>query len=349
MQHPPVIASHELDDRIPFGWYTVCASSDLGRGAIRKSILAGHELVIFRTAGGQVAVSDAFCPHLGAHFAHGGTIEGETIRCPFHGFCFDTDGTCVKTGYDTKPPAKARLRMWPSHEANGFVYAWYHPHGIAPSFELPHFDADGWSDLLHTRWDIESHPQETTENSVDLGHFSIVHGYQAVQSTGECTIDGPVLEADYSFERPLEFTGAGKAPANIHVRVTVHGLGFSTVDTRIDQQGLQLRLFVLPTPTTPGRIDLRAGMRLRLTGKPKDVHPALSILPRSLAEWFLARASFRNYTSDIRQDFEIWRNKAYIARPPLARGDGPIGRYRRYVRQFYVDATPEAATTAPAS
>ena len=32
---------------------------------------------------GEVAITDAYCPHMGSHLAHGGTIQGEVIRCPF--------------------------------------------------------------------------------------------------------------------------------------------------------------------------------------------------------------------------------------------------------------------------
>ena len=41
---------------------------------------------------------------------HGGTVEGELLRCPFHDFRFDTGGACVSTPYGHAPPSAARLR-----------------------------------------------------------------------------------------------------------------------------------------------------------------------------------------------------------------------------------------------
>ena len=32
---------------------------------------------------------DAYCPHLGAHLAEGGRVQGESVRCPFHAWEFD--------------------------------------------------------------------------------------------------------------------------------------------------------------------------------------------------------------------------------------------------------------------
>ena len=39
------------------------------------------------------------------------------------------------------------------------------------------------------------HPQETTENSVDLGHLRYVHGYGSVDRIEPVSVDGPCLES----------------------------------------------------------------------------------------------------------------------------------------------------------
>ena len=92
----------------PNGWYVLANSQDVIKGQILSKKLAGKELVVFRTDSGKISVSDAYCPHMGGHFGYGGSVEGETIKCPFHHFCFDTDGTCTSTGYGTKPSPKLR-------------------------------------------------------------------------------------------------------------------------------------------------------------------------------------------------------------------------------------------------
>jgi phenylpropionate dioxygenase-like ring-hydroxylating dioxygenase large terminal subunit len=142
---------------------------------VRPFTLAGHSIVLWRTASGLACAADAFCPHLGAHFAHGGTVEGESIRCPFRGFCFDPNGDCVATGYGTTPPRDAKLRVWPVIERHGVLMVWYHPNQEAPSFEPPDVDMEGWTPWRFHRWDLKGHPQETTENSVDIGHLAIIH------------------------------------------------------------------------------------------------------------------------------------------------------------------------------
>jgi phenylpropionate dioxygenase-like ring-hydroxylating dioxygenase large terminal subunit len=51
----------------PEGWFVVSFSEDLRPGELRPIHVFGRQLVLFRTASGQAVVSDAFCPHLGAH------------------------------------------------------------------------------------------------------------------------------------------------------------------------------------------------------------------------------------------------------------------------------------------
>ena len=49
----------------------------------------------------------------------------------------------------------------------------------------------------------------------------------------------------------------------------------------------------------------------------------------------MARYILTNFAADAAQDFPIWVNKRYLAQPALAKGDGPVGKYRRWARQFY--------------
>ena len=74
----------------------LCEEADsLPPGGVLSLRYFGRELVLFRTESGEPRVLDAFCPHLGAHLGHGGKVQGESIRCPFHGWCFDGRGACT--------------------------------------------------------------------------------------------------------------------------------------------------------------------------------------------------------------------------------------------------------------
>ena len=188
----------------PVGWYCLGFSDDLQPGQLTHQTFAGREVILFRTEGGNFAVTDAHCPHLGGHLGHGGKVLGETVQCPFHGFCFDTTGACTRTDYGTKPPPKARLRVWPTKEENGLLMVFYHPFGDPPTWTPPTLDDADWTPLARDRFVVRTHPQETSENSVDFGHFSIVHGYTDTDILSDLTVDGPHLSGKYVLHRPAD-------------------------------------------------------------------------------------------------------------------------------------------------
>src|SRR5215471_2778688 len=197
----PVTPARRALAPYPSGWYALAFSDELAPGATLARTLAGVELVLFRTASGQACAMAAYCPHLGAHLGYGGRVEGEQLRCPFHGFRFDTTGQCVATGYGAKPPLAAKIRTWPLREVNGILLCALTPDGATPSWEIPQLDTVGWSPLVHRRFVLSSHPQETTENSVDLGHFAAVHGYRSVSMRRDVVTDGSYLSTAYSAQR----------------------------------------------------------------------------------------------------------------------------------------------------
>lgn len=319
----------------PNGWYCIAFSDELAPGQILNRTFMGQEIVVFRTSSGNVAVSDAHCPHMGGHLAHGGTIEDETIRCPFHGFCFDTQGQCVKTGYDTKPPPKAILRIWPSREMHGLVLVFYDTDGAAPTWEVPSLDTAQWSPLTYNVFRVKSHPQETTENSVDFGHFSIVHGYSDTEQLSDLNIDGPLLNCRYAMRRPADVFLAGNSLIRAEFEVFVWGLGYSLVDVWVEKYNLRSRVWVLPAPIDGDYINIRAAVSIETSVKPTDIHWGLGLMPAKWAMSLVQKMTLKGYCNDLSQDFDIWTHKSYIEPAVLAKGDGPIATYRKYAQQFY--------------
>ena len=87
---------------MPFGWFKVALADDVPAGAVITRHYFGTELVVWRDDEGRVACQEAYCPHLGAHLGWGGKVEGQRIRCPFHGWVFDCDGNNVEILVDGK-------------------------------------------------------------------------------------------------------------------------------------------------------------------------------------------------------------------------------------------------------
>src|SRR5215475_13674902 len=168
----------------PRGWFVVAASSWIGSRP-RCERFFGQELVLYRGASGQVIMLDAYCPHMGTHLGrnkssysvvHGRHVEGDSIRCPFHGWRFGPDGRCNEIPYYPGAiPEKARVRSWPVVERYGIVFCWNDPEGQAPDFELAEYPE--WDDSQWVRWELDDlgtlpvHPQEVLDNVSDIRHL----------------------------------------------------------------------------------------------------------------------------------------------------------------------------------
>jgi hypothetical protein len=279
----------------------------------------------------------------------GGKVVGNTLRCPFHAFRYDTAGVCVATGYGTKPPLAARAHVWPLREVNGIVFVYADRQDRPPAWEPPALDTRGWTPLIHRIFDLHDHAQETVENSVDLGHFAIVHGYSDMTVRSQPIVDGAHFQTAYSASRPMPVVGRFGARVRFDFTIDLYGLGCSIVTIGVPSYGVTARLFVLATPTTPERINLGLALSLCEIKDPTRVHPLARYLPRQLLQELIARVMHQNIVHDARQDFVIWEHKRYTEPPALAQGDGPIGKFRLWARQFYAPLDPVAAPAdAPA-
>jgi nitrite reductase/ring-hydroxylating ferredoxin subunit len=313
-------------------------------GAVVSRRAFGREMVVFRTRAGQPGVLPAHCPHLGAHLGQGGRVDDEAIRCPMHGFRFDPSGACLSTPYGARVPPTARAQAVEVRERNGFLLAWHDDAGRPPSFEVPEIATDGFDPPLTRTLGFRGHPQETTENGVDLGHLGEVHGYRDVEVRRELRLQEASLSVSYAMSRrpPWGLGGPVRAAFDVHV----YGLGFSWVEVRVEGTDVHTHHFVSSTPVDAGRCEMRVAMRIDRATSARRVHPLLALLPPALGRALVARAVFEGFVGDIEQDIRVWEHKSYLDHPALAEGDGPIGRFRQWARQFYA-ALPEPALRSP--
>lgn len=323
---------------VPTGWFALALGRDLPSGHVIPVRVGDQDLVAWRDEQGTARVADAWCPHLGAHLGYEGRVVGESLVCSFHGFTFGADGSCLATGYGGRVPPRARLSMWPSAEVDGVVLGYHAPDRQPPSWTVPPAEATGWTAIRWRAFTFTGHPLEITENSVDVGHLSFVHGYNAVRELSPAQAEGPVLTARYAMTRTGRIFGMPVPAMRGTFRATAYGLGFSRVDLTVHTLGAQARLWVLPTPLGDGTVLLRIGASVRKASG-RETPAALRWLP----DWLTATA-FRDFTllglaNDVSQDRRIWQTKHHLPLPAIAEGDGPIGTYRHWARQFLPGAT----------
>ncbi len=325
---------------IPFGWFAVGYVSDLAPGDVQSLHYFGRDLVLFRNEQGVAGLLDAYCPHMGAHLGHGGRVEGDSIRCPFHAWAFRPDGFCSAIPYAKAFPPRARREplagSYPVVERAGVIWAWYHPEGMAPTFDVidyPEFGNPAYAEPVRRQWRFASNPQEIAENGVDVAHFAYVHSMDAVPE-GETFYEGVRRRSAARGHRTIPLPSGEVRQVPYSVETVQNGAGQKF--TRLT--GLvQLSLQVLATPIEADDVDLRFCFT-----HPK-VEPG-SREERAINEAIANTCGQRGVEGDI----PIWNHKIHRAQPFLCDGDGPILRFRRYFEQFYAGAEhsghmPEAA------
>ena len=314
---------------IPLGWYALEYSEQLAVGEVKALHYLGRELVLFRTESGQARVVDAFCPHLGAHLGHGGIVVGENIACPFHGWQFDGDGECREVPYAENMPPRVQnkkvLGSYPVVERNHMIWAWYHPQGEPPSFdveEVPEFYSPDYGELDVHDWRINTIVQEAGENGADVAHFMYVHSATEMP-VGDVTMDGVRRHTAIKNKVPRineqgELSESADDWEYIHVNSTNIGPG-QTIQ-RISR-AFEVIMMGTVTPIDDQSIHLRFNFTL----------------PKSQTDMnqVFAEATRDNITFGVEQDIPIWNHKRYVDDPILCDGDGPIAKYRKWFSQFY--------------
>jgi 3-ketosteroid 9alpha-monooxygenase subunit A len=311
--------------RYPRGWFQVAYSDEIENLGVLPLRYFGKDFVLFRTEEGELALLDAFCPHLGAHLGHRGKVIGNAIRCPFHAWEFAPSGKCVAVPYAKRIPNKADIPKHHVREINGLIMAWFDIDGAPPAWEIPsipEYASDEWTPYLRRRWQLRTHNQEMAENVVDIAHFRYVHGMKIVPQPHLVQAGYPTLRME---TRTVMETAAGDVDGILSVEC--HGFGFST--SRFT--GLvRTTVIASVTPIDEEYVDVRFSFAVH-KGAGADV-------ARGIGKAFTAEIA-----RQLEEDRPIWENKTFFERPMLCDGDGPFGEFRRWCKQFYPEWYTEQA------
>ena len=300
----------------PTGWFAIGQSSRIKSGEVQALRYFGEDLVLFRSESGELSLLDAFCPHLGAHLGHRGKVCGNVIRCPFHAWEFNGKGECTKVPYAKKIPPKAKIPAWHIREHSGLIFAWFHIDKCAPLWEIPEvpeFDDDKWTPPASKEWTIRTHNQEMAENIADTAHFKYLHG-AAKFPEGTVNFEGHRIHmvTETAMTTPM-------GPVMGQVESNSWGFGFSTNRfTGI----VETLLMGCVTPIDDEYVHVQFIFTVKKFGG------------RSIMDG-VGKAFVTEISRQLEQDKAVWERKVYFDRPILCDGDGPIGKLRKWGKQFY--------------
>ncbi|MGH8598880.1 MAG: Rieske 2Fe-2S domain-containing protein [Gammaproteobacteria bacterium] len=163
-------------------WYVVAEPSELPRGGLLARTVLNERLVLYRTADGLVVAFNDACPHRFAPLS-AGRVEGNCIRCPYHGSLYDEKGRCVAVpGQHGKHGMNIGLTPHPVIERHGYIWLWMGDHKRADDGQsIPDWfaSADPASDAWQGRADrflsMPVYYELINDNLHDVSHVEFVH------------------------------------------------------------------------------------------------------------------------------------------------------------------------------
>ena len=160
---------------VPNRWYVAGWDREIGRTPLARTI-CGEAVVLYRRLdGGAVAMRDA-CPHRLFPLSKG-MLEGDNLRCLYHGFMFDGAGACVETPALGTAARNLQVQTYPVVERYRFVWVWIGDPARADPAVLPNLwqcEDAGWTfdgDYYHMACDYRL----GIDNLMDLTHETHVH------------------------------------------------------------------------------------------------------------------------------------------------------------------------------
>jgi 5,5'-dehydrodivanillate O-demethylase oxygenase subunit len=162
-------------------WHPVAAAGELSAEHPRKRVrILGEDLVLYRTESGGFGLLAEHCSHRGTSLYYG-FVEGECLRCPYHGWLYDSAGKCLEQPFE---PAQSLMKhtlrhgAYPVQELAGLLFAYLGPPEKQPL--LPRWDILTWT---HGTRKIQMRPVlncnwlQAEENTADFVHTFFLHGW----------------------------------------------------------------------------------------------------------------------------------------------------------------------------
>src|SRR5882672_7645407 len=103
-------------------WYVAAWDREVSQRPLGRTFL-GEPVVLYRTSRGEPVGLQDRCCHRQLPLSMG-KVEGDHLRCGYHGLLFDGSGKCIEIPGQESIPPQARVRAYPLIERYNWVWIW---------------------------------------------------------------------------------------------------------------------------------------------------------------------------------------------------------------------------------
>lgn len=200
-------------------WQPVARAQDVPAGRARPIKVMSEDFTLYRGEAGAAHVLAFRCAHRGTQLSTG-WVEGDCVRCFYHGWTYDQNGQCVEAPAEREGFAETvQIRAYPTQEYLGLIFA-YLGEGEGEPPPLPRyaeFEGEGILDPAQpVVWPCNYFNR--LENSPDTVHLAFVHRDSPFSENG--LVDIPTVsgrETDYGLEIRSERPGGVVRTTHFHM------------------------------------------------------------------------------------------------------------------------------------
>lgn len=240
-------------------WYFGIPASQLKPGQMKSLVIMGEPVVFFRDETGKAAALRDICPHRGIPLSYGQVLKGE-LECPYHGWTFNTQGTCTKipslTSDQDLDCRKIKVRSYPVTEQQGQVWIFIGEKNFDPALAPKIPVLDFWPKETRPKLvkivDFPCHIDHAVIGLMDPAHGPYVHKswfWRSEKTMYEKRKKfGPV---DYGFQMIRHRPSSNSKAYKIFGGAPTTEINFTLPSVRVETVEVGQRRFVSYTALTP--------------------------------------------------------------------------------------------------
>lgn len=157
-------------------WYACAWEHEVKAGKAIGRIVTQEPVVLWRNDEGELRAFEDRCPHRHAPLSMG-RVEGNELRCMYHGMKFSDAGQCIHIPGTDHRPSGTDVRAFPVAEKDGWIWVWPGDPDLADTATIPDawgLDPDKYS-IETGAYDYEADYRLLADNLCDLSHIDFVH------------------------------------------------------------------------------------------------------------------------------------------------------------------------------
>lgn len=216
-------------------WWVAALSGEIGRNLLGRTIL-NKPVILYRKEDGEAVALHGVCPHRSFPLAKS-CLEGDNVRCAYHGFAFAPSGECIEMPSQASvPKGTGTLRRYPIVERGGLVWIWTGARETADPALIPDVEShglcEGWAIGLNEPVTVRCRYLLLIDNLMDLTHASYIHADTLPGSAAVVQVPPEIIDSARSYNVQRLMRGI---PASDYSRLQFSGYE-GAVDRHIDAE-----------------------------------------------------------------------------------------------------------------